>query len=134
MQPIFENNPLLAGVLVTSMIIWRVLEAGVDIKSYLRLRAGARRTDQGSQIFLIVILVLGVLGCIAVADKVPATSIMFARPFFFWLGILLIYAGIALRLYAINVLGDFFTTTVAIAPQQTMIESGPYRRIRHPSY
>ena len=31
-------------------------------------------------------------------------------------------------------LGAFFTTTVAVAPEQTVIEAGPYRRIRHPSY
>jgi isoprenylcysteine carboxyl methyltransferase (ICMT) family protein YpbQ len=29
----------------------------------------------------------------------------------YWLGILLIYAGIALRFYAIEVLGRYFTTT-----------------------
>ena len=52
----------------------------------------------------------------------------------FWLGILLINAGIALRLYAITVLGAFFTTAVAVAPEQTVIEAGPYRLIRHPSY
>jgi protein-S-isoprenylcysteine O-methyltransferase Ste14 len=47
---------------------------------------------------------------------------------------LLMYAGIALRLYAMIVLGAFFTTTVAVAPEQPVIDSGPYRRIRHPSY
>src|SRR5260370_17698197 len=40
----------------------------------------------------------------------------------------------ALRFYAIAVLGAFFTTTVAIAPEQPVIEAGPYRIIRHPSY
>ena len=38
------------------------------------------------------------------------------------------------RLYAINVLGAFFTTAVAVAPEQTVIETGPYRLIRNPSY
>ncbi|TMF41645.1 MAG: hypothetical protein E6I32_20210, partial [Chloroflexi bacterium] len=63
-----------------------------------------------------------------------ATAITSARTFLFWLGILLIYAGMALRLYAIHVLGASFTTAVAVAPQQTVIETGPYRLIRHPSY
>src|SRR5207248_1321771 len=36
-------------------------------------------------------------------------------------GLLLIYAGMALRFYAIAVLGAFFTTTVAIAPEQPVI-------------
>jgi protein-S-isoprenylcysteine O-methyltransferase Ste14 len=32
------------------------------------------------------------------------------------------------------VLGRSFTTSVAIAPDQIVIETGPYRLIRHPSY
>ena len=56
------------------------------------------------------------------------------RVFLFWLSILLIYVGMALRLYAITRLGAFFTTTVTVADQQTLIEAGPYRLIRHPSY
>ena len=39
-----------------------------------------------------------------------------------------------MRLYAIGVLGASFTTAVAVAPEQTVIETGPYRLIRHPSY
>ncbi len=73
-------------------------------------------------------------GSVAWVFKVPATAITSARTFLFWLGILLIYAGIALRLYAIHVLGASFTTAVAVASEQTVIETGPYRLIRHPSY
>jgi protein-S-isoprenylcysteine O-methyltransferase Ste14 len=83
---------------------------------------------------LISVLTLGILVGMLLAFTVPATAITNARPLLFWLGILLIYAGIALRLYAIHVLGAFFTTAVAVAPGQTVIETGPYRLIRHPSY
>jgi len=134
MQPLFANQPVLLGVLVASLLIWRVMEAIVDIRTRNRLRAGARRQDRGSRVVLIGVLMLGILAGILLASKDPATAITSARPFLFWLGILLIYAGIALRLYAIHVLGAFFTTVVAVAPEQTVIETGPYRLIRHPSY
>ena len=134
MQPLFANQPVLLGVLVASLFIWRVMEAIVDIRTRNRLRAGARRQDRGSRVVLIGVLMLGILAGILLASKDPATAITSARPFLFWLGILLIYAGIALRLYAIHVLGAFFTTVVAVAPEQTVIETGPYRLIRHPSY
>ena len=134
MQPLFANQPVLLGVLVASLLIWRVMEAIVDIRTRSRLRAGARRQDRGSRVVLIGVLMLGILAGILLASKDPATAITSARPFLFWLGILLIYAGIALRLYAIHVLGAFFTTVVAVAPEQTVIETGPYRLIRHPSY
>jgi protein-S-isoprenylcysteine O-methyltransferase Ste14 len=134
MQPLFANQPVLLGVLVASLLIWRVMEAIVDIRTRNRLRAGARRQDKGSRVVLISVLTLGILVGMLLAFAVPATAITNARPFLFWLGILLIYVGIALRLYAIHVLGAFFTTAVAVAPGQTVIETGPYRLIRHPSY
>ena len=40
----------------------------------------------------------------------------------------------ALRWYAIFYLGRLFTVNVAIAADHTLIDSGPYRTIRHPSY
>jgi len=43
-------------------------------------------------------------------------------------------AGMALRFYAMSVLGRFFTYYVATHSKQTVVEVGPYRYIRHPSY
>ena len=43
-------------------------------------------------------------------------------------------AGIALRWYAVLTLGRFFTTRVMTAKDQTVVQKGPYRLIRHPSY
>ena len=134
MQPLFAHQPVLLRVLLASLLIWRVMEASVDIRTLKRLRAGARRQDKGSQAVLIGLVTLGILLGTLLAFKVPATAITSARTFLFWLGILLINAGIALRLYAIHVLGASFTTAVAVASEQTVIETGPYRLIRHPSY
>ena len=134
MQPFFAQNPLDLGILVTSFLIWRVMEAGVDIRTFQRLRAGARREDKGSHVVLLCFIVIGLLLGILLALKVPATAITSAPEAFFWLGIVLMYAGVALRFYAIKVLGRSFTTSVAVAPDQTVIETGPYRLVRHPSY
>jgi protein-S-isoprenylcysteine O-methyltransferase Ste14 len=134
MQPLFAHQPVLLNVLAVNLLIWRVLEASLDIRTLKRLRAGARRQDKGSHAVIICLVTLGILLGALLAFKVPATGITSARTFLFWLGILLINAGIAFRLYAIHVLGASFTTTVAVAPEQTVIETGPYRLIRHPSY
>lgn len=82
---------------------------------------------------LLCLIVFGLLLGLLLALKVPATAITSAPDLFFWLGIVLMYVGIALRLYAIKVLGRSFTTSVAVAPEQTVVEAGPYRLIRHPS-
>lgn len=52
----------------------------------------------------------------------------------YWIGICLFVAFIALRWYAIYYLGNFFTVDVAVVADQHVINTGPYRFIRHPSY
>jgi protein-S-isoprenylcysteine O-methyltransferase Ste14 len=49
-------------------------------------------------------------------------------------GIACTTAGIALRSWSIKVLGRFFTRQVRVEADQPVIEVGPYRCIRHPSY
>lgn len=50
------------------------------------------------------------------------------------LGMILMLAGCALRLWAIAKLGKWFTAEVKIQPDQPLITSGPFRIVRHPSY
>jgi protein-S-isoprenylcysteine O-methyltransferase Ste14 len=75
-------------------------------------------------------LLLGIL----VAYQVPTAAIGSSPAVAFWLGILLMYGGIALRLYAVITLGAYFTTEVATVREQHVVMRGPYRYIRHPSY
>ncbi|WP_424362343.1 methyltransferase family protein [Methylocystis parvus] len=51
-----------------------------------------------------------------------------------WLGVALLVAGGALRLYPVAVLGDRFSGLVAIQPGHRLVTSGVYGLIRHPSY
>ena len=54
--------------------------------------------------------------------------------FVFWTGCVLFGAGLTLRWYSIIYLGRFFTVNVAIHSSHEIIDTGPYARIRHPSY
>lgn len=53
-----------------------------------------------------------------------------------WLaaGIAVTGAGIVLRQWAIRSLGPYFLCRVLVQPGQTVVSSGPYRWVRHPSY
>ena len=51
-----------------------------------------------------------------------------------WLGVGLVAAGGALRLWPVFVLGPRFSGLVAIQPGHTLVTSGVYGAIRHPSY
>jgi protein-S-isoprenylcysteine O-methyltransferase Ste14 len=53
---------------------------------------------------------------------------------FFYLGIALMIGGIALRQWAIFVLGRFFSTKVTILSDHRIVTNGPYCVIRHPAY
>ncbi len=69
-----------------------------------------------------------------VAFLFPSTAIQGGRTALFVLGLSLMVAGMALRWYAIRILGTSFTCEVSTRPGQEVIQSGPYRWIRHPSY
>src|SRR6266852_9014956 len=51
-----------------------------------------------------------------------------------WLGVIFFAAGGALRIWPVYVLGNRFSGLVAIQPGHTLLTSGVYRVIRHPSY
>jgi len=61
----------------------------------------------------------------------------FATPwpkFFFIFGTCLLLAGGILRRVCFKTLGKYFTGAVIVNPDQPVIDKGPYRWIRHPSY
>ncbi|HEX9989581.1 MAG TPA: isoprenylcysteine carboxylmethyltransferase family protein [Chloroflexia bacterium] len=51
-----------------------------------------------------------------------------------WIGLAVMGAGLALRVFAILWLGPMFTRLVQILPGHRLVTSGPYRFVRHPSY
>src|SRR5437868_6543350 len=51
-----------------------------------------------------------------------------------WLGVVLFAAGGALRIWPVFILGHRFSGLVAIQPGHTLVTSGVYGFIRHPSY
>ncbi len=51
-----------------------------------------------------------------------------------WVGVLLLAIGGTLRIWPVFVLGNRFSGLVAIQPGHTLVTTGLYRFIRHPSY
>ena len=51
-----------------------------------------------------------------------------------WAGVGVSLAGTALRLWSIVTLGRWFTLTLQVREGQPVVERGPYRVLRHPSY
>jgi protein-S-isoprenylcysteine O-methyltransferase Ste14 len=55
-------------------------------------------------------------------------------PWWGWLGLLIMVAGSALRIWSIRTSGESFKEQVAVATKQRLATTGPYARVRHPAY
>jgi protein-S-isoprenylcysteine O-methyltransferase Ste14 len=52
----------------------------------------------------------------------------------FAIGMAMLVTGVAVRIWSFQALGEYFTFTVKVSPDQPVIASGPYRLLRHPGY
>ncbi|GCF06573.1 methyltransferase family protein [Dictyobacter arantiisoli] len=134
MQPLFTQNLLFRNVFLGGFVIWVVMETILGIRQLAHLHAGAQLQDKGSRVVVGVTFALGIILCLQLPHVVPAAAITSASSFISWSGLALIYAGLAFRLYAIKVLGRYFTPSVAVVTDQQVVEDGPYKLIRHPAY
>ena len=111
--------------------IWLIPEViGIIVQ---RARPGAVDKDRGTRAVLVGGLALGVIAGLTLTKALPGLD-MPGFTAVFWTGIALMLAGVVLRWSSIAVLGRYFTRSVSLAPGQTVVERGPYRFIRHPSY
>jgi protein-S-isoprenylcysteine O-methyltransferase len=98
-----------------------------------RSRSGGPSKDRGS-VFLLWTVCLSSIALAVVAANMlrqyalPQPQLVFIVAFCFFA------LGVILRTYAIIYLGKFFTPDVAIAADHLLIDSGPYRFMRHPTY
>lgn len=133
MQALIARSPWHLYVLYAALFVCFAPEWVGSL--FQRPEHGAVRRDRGSHALLLVASAAGVVaGFFLVNADFPGTTLTRAQPLVFWTGIALMLSGLAFRWYAIRVLGRFFTRDVATRPGQTVVEAGPYRLIRHPSY
>ena len=116
----------------TAYFIWIASELiGAVLIPRLRGRGATRaKSDRGSKILILFtvwvsITIAFVFGYSGIG-RLPNTV--------FYPGIFLMLLGILVRQWAIAVLGRFFSLSVRIVEDHRVVEKGPYRLVRHPSY
>jgi protein-S-isoprenylcysteine O-methyltransferase Ste14 len=116
----------------TSYSIWIISELfGAVLIPRLRRRGATRvRRDRGSGALVIFTVFLS----ISIAFYFGYGGIGMLPDWAFYLGILLMFLGVLVRQWAIAILGRFFSLTVQIVEDHKVVEKGPYRLVRHPSY
>jgi protein-S-isoprenylcysteine O-methyltransferase Ste14 len=121
-------------VMQLTIAAWLALEAGLLIRDRVRGKGGMAR-DQGTLWLNIIIITAAVVAAgiltgvltNAAAWQFGSTGLSVAGPIVMW-------TGLAVRIWAIVVLGKSFRTTVEVDSGQKVVDSGPYRWVRHPSY
>ncbi len=93
----------------------------------------ARSEDRGSLRMLWLAIALGV-GLAVVSQWVRAAHVPVPRSIVEPVALVLMITGLGLRWIAILTLGKLFTVDVAIHSDHSVVQSGLYRYMRHPSY
>jgi protein-S-isoprenylcysteine O-methyltransferase Ste14 len=109
---------------------WALFELSLRVRERVQSRGGTAR-DHATRI-LIAAALGGAIVLAGVAPKV-APSLRIPGPYRA-AGLIVMWLGLAIRVWAVAALGRAFRTTVEVDAGQTIVSSGPYRWVRHPSY
>ena len=124
----FFSHPALTALVIVGFVL-----TGVALFSGGNLSPGERE-DRGNRWVLAAFGVIGLLLAYlpAYTDRTDVWTL--DGDAVRWLGVVLFAAGGALRIWPVFVLGRRFSGLVAIQPGHTLVTSGVYSVIRHPSY
>jgi protein-S-isoprenylcysteine O-methyltransferase Ste14 len=117
-----------AGIL---LMLWGVSELLLNL--FKRSKSNAVSKDRHSLKLIWLVNTASITLGIMAAYRLPAFHLHLGE-IGLVIGRCLFVPGLVLRWWAIIYLGRFFTTNVAIAADHRLIDNGPYRFLRHPSY
>ncbi|MDD4932305.1 MAG: isoprenylcysteine carboxylmethyltransferase family protein [Methylacidiphilaceae bacterium] len=117
----------------TALVLLTLFLAGISLFSRGNLSPGERE-DRGNRWVLFAFGFLGVLDGFLPALCDRRNFWVVDGEWIRWVGVVLYAGGGALRIWPVFVLGRRFSGLVAIQPGHTLVTSGPYRFVRHPSY
>ena len=125
-------SSITASVFWLVYLVWILSEVvGVGVIPHLR-RSGTRikKEDRGSHRLIFISIFVAIF----VVFSFAASGIAMLPSWAYYVGITLMIVGITLRQWSIAVLGRFFSGTVGTQEGQKVVDTGPYRFVRHPSY
>ena len=99
-----------------------------------RLRSGSQDKSDDRHSLPLLFFVMSASWILAWVCVVTLPQAAFENEATFGAGIGCMIVGQLLRWWSVTTLGKFFTVDVAIRVEHRVIDSGPYRVLRHPSY
>jgi protein-S-isoprenylcysteine O-methyltransferase Ste14 len=134
MLPLIYTTPIYTIIFVGVIVITRIPET---IRAYWLRSQGdptARQVDRGSLVVMSIVTGGGVIAACLLPLVWAGADFPWLRPQITIAGIGVIVLGAVLRWWSIFTLGRYFTMEVAVRSTQAVVQSGPYRFVRHPSY
>jgi protein-S-isoprenylcysteine O-methyltransferase Ste14 len=120
-------------ILIIASTIWIFAEVYLVLRDNSRGK-GKTTIDRRTRNYNFISLIIAI-SCAALISWIPLFQ--FNRrgsSIVFWTGIIIIVLGLFLRYWSILILGKYFRTTVEVEESQKIVQKGPYKWIRHPSY
>jgi protein-S-isoprenylcysteine O-methyltransferase Ste14 len=106
--------------------------AGELVQAFRR-RRGATRVDVRAETLLRLML-FGSIVMFPLGKAVAPGAVIGGGVFLFASGVVVGWVGTLLRWWSFVALGRYFTVVVQTSADQPVIDRGPYRFLRHPSY
>ena len=103
-----------------------------EFSQAVKRRRGASRTDLRGEVVFRMIFFAGIL-MLPLAQTMAPEAVLDGA-WVFVLGTVIGWLGLMLRWWSFATLGKYFTTVVKTSADQVVVERGPYRILRHPSY
>ena len=113
-------------------LIYLVSEILLTLTRRSRSKTGTKQ-DRSKLGIIWLVIAISVMAGVFVAQNFRAAALPHGR-MFASAGMVLFVAGLILRWWAIITLGRFFTVDVTIEKDHQLVEKGPFRIVRHPSY
>jgi protein-S-isoprenylcysteine O-methyltransferase Ste14 len=115
-----------------SVFCWFAFEIGLVVRDVVRRKVRPGR-DRGTRL----VVSFSLCGAVALGWLAHGWLPAFGTPtptLFALAGLVVIWIGLAVRVWAVLALGGSFTTYLQVEGDQTVVRRGPYRWVRHPSY
>jgi protein-S-isoprenylcysteine O-methyltransferase Ste14 len=112
--------------------VYLISELLLTITRRSRSKTGTKQ-DRSTLGMIWLVIAVSVTAGVFVALNFPAAALPYGQMFAI-AGVMVFVVGLILRWWAIIILGRFFTVDVTIEKDHELVERGPFRVVRHPSY
>jgi protein-S-isoprenylcysteine O-methyltransferase Ste14 len=119
--------------IAVTLAVWAALEASLMVRDLARGKGSTAR-DGGTRSLLVVGWLVAFAVALWLAEQFGLESGWRLGRWHTVAGLLVMWIGLAVRVWAVLVLGSAFRTTVEVDAGQSLVDRGPYRLVRHPSY